>query len=182
MTLEQALNYAAEKLPQQWTINISVGQGEGGVQAERPDGSVVDMYQDETDFAEQVCAAVRLAHDEEEADKLSRLAPVIQDQLGRGKASEFLQEHCGIPSSLSVEERKLQELAREYHTRTEAYDRTVCTGPILHGAIMPSTPHERRLINNNAELVRDELGAKAALLGFTQQQWREALLRVEEES
>jgi hypothetical protein len=91
---------------------------------------------------------------------------------------EFMQEYCGNPvplTNLPVWESKLRKLAREYHDRTEAYDRTVCTGPLVHGAIMPATEHEGNIINNHAQLVRDELGAKAAELGFTPQQWRTAI-------
>ena len=30
---------------------------------------------------------------------------------------------------------RLTELAEEYHARTEAYDRSICTGPIAHGVV-----------------------------------------------
>lgn len=71
MSLEKAIEHAAEHLPEGWTIHIAVERGAGWVNAERPDGSMVDMREDDTDFAEQVNAVVRLAHDEAEADKLS---------------------------------------------------------------------------------------------------------------
>lgn len=66
MLLERAIERAAEHLPQGWNIHISVENGAGWVLAERPDGTEVEMYADETDFADQVCAAVQLARDEEE--------------------------------------------------------------------------------------------------------------------
>lgn len=65
----------------------------------------------------------------------------------------------------------LAKLADEYQTRTEAYDRTVCTGPIVNGAIRPASSAEVRLILLNARAVSVELGAKAAGLGFTSRQW-----------
>jgi len=71
MTLEKALEHAAEHLPEGWTVHISVENGAGWVEAERPDGTTVDMYEDETDLEEQVRNAVRLAHDEIAADALS---------------------------------------------------------------------------------------------------------------
>ena len=37
----------------------------------------------------------------------------------------------------SVKDDKMQALARRYHTEAEAFDRTVCTGPIVDGAIQP---------------------------------------------
>jgi hypothetical protein len=58
-------------------------------------------------------------------------------------------------------DRYLYALAAEYHERTEAYDRMVCTGPICHGAIMPATPHEMALINRNALAVMRGLQDRA---------------------
>lgn len=52
-------------------------------------------------------------------------------------------------------------LAREYNDRTEAYDRTVCTGPITHGEIRPMNHHELALINRNALKVRREIEDRA---------------------
>jgi hypothetical protein len=71
MTLEKAIDLACEKLPDEWRIRIDLEHGYGGVIAIRPDGTEVDMHEDETDMTEQVCAVLRLAHDEAEADKLS---------------------------------------------------------------------------------------------------------------
>ena len=57
---------------------------------------------------------------------------------------------------------KLHELAQRYYTETEAYDRTVCTGPIIDGGIMPVTNYERGLINRNARQVFDRIAQEAA--------------------
>jgi hypothetical protein len=38
-----------------------------------------------------------------------------------------------------------------YYETCEAYDRSVCTGPIFHGGILPATRRERALINQNAQ-------------------------------
>ena len=89
--------------------------------------------------------------------------------------SAFHREYLVLPWTSSPEEKRKRELAREYHERTEAYDRTVCTGPIVRGGIMPVTPEQSSLINRNARKVRDELGVEAARLGFTPKQWCEAI-------
>ncbi|RQS60397.1 hypothetical protein [Burkholderia sp. Bp8986] len=61
----------------------------------------------------------------------------------------------------------LTSLAVEYHERCEAYDRVVCTGPIIDGAIMPFSPRERSLVSANAWRVRCELVQRAECLGYT---------------
>jgi hypothetical protein len=60
----------------------------------------------------------------------------------------------------------LFDLAEEYHFRTEAYDRTVCTGPIRHGGIMPITGEERSLVNRHARSVMQEMVCRAESIGF----------------
>ena len=95
--------------------------------------------------------------------------------------SAFQREYLGVPWTPSPEEKRLRELAHEYHERTEAYDRTVCTGPIVRGGIMPATPEQHSRINIHARTVRDELGVEAARLGFTPKQWREAISNVAHE-
>jgi hypothetical protein len=62
---------------------------------------------------------------------------------------------------------QLDELADEYHERCEAYDRRVCTGPIVRGSIAPANPHELRLINRHAIAVLRELRSRAELHGFS---------------
>ena len=94
---------------------------------------------------------------------------------GAATCSAFKREYLGVPWTPSPEEKLLRDLAREYHERTEAYDSTVCTGPIVRGGIMPATPEQHALINRHARTVRDELSVEAARLGFTPKQWREAI-------
>lgn len=94
--------------------------------------------------------------------------------------SAFQREYLGVWTP-SREEKRLRELAREYHERTEAYDRTICTGPIVRGGIMPATPEQHALINRHAGTVRDELGIEAARLGFSPKQWREAISKAAHE-
>lgn len=70
MNLEQALEHAAEHLPDGWQIKIEVEKGAGWVTAIRPDETEVGMSDAEDDFSDQVVNAIRLAHDELAADKL----------------------------------------------------------------------------------------------------------------
>lgn len=48
---------------------------------------------------------------------------------------------------------KLRELAQSYVSQCEAYDRTVCTGPVKNGEIIPMGGHELGLVNRNARQV-----------------------------
>ena len=89
--------------------------------------------------------------------------------------AKMSKEYLGILPEEPARERWLVDLAKEYHTRTEAYDRNVCTGPILRGGIMPETPHQHRAIQRNATAVHRELFEKARQLGYTGIEWRKAL-------
>jgi len=51
----------------------------------------------------------------------------------------------------------LVQLAEKYHRVTEAYDRTVCTGPIVHGSIIPVTQFEREKVNRYARGVFESI-------------------------
>jgi hypothetical protein len=74
-------------------------------------------------------------------------------------------------------DKKLHELAARYHELTEAYDRTVCTGPIVHVAIQPIGFHEFGLINRNARRVRNEMQRQAAEHGITYEELSAAIRR-----
>lgn len=62
----------------------------------------------------------------------------------------MLTEYLHQPFVLSDKDVLLGKLARYYHTSTEAYDRTVCTGPIVRGEIQPASPREFALVSRNA--------------------------------
>jgi hypothetical protein len=53
--------------------------------------------------------------------------------------------------TLTERDQQLQSIAEQYVRETEAYDRSVCTGPIRHGAILPVTAHQRALVIRNAQ-------------------------------
>ena len=76
---------------------------------------------------------------------------------------------------ITERDQKLYELATRYHTETEAYDRTVCTGPVREGSIMPATPHETAMINRNAIAVRKRITFDAEREGFTREELARAI-------
>ena len=61
-------------------------------------------------------------------------------------------------------ERLIRKLARQYHEETEAFDRTVCTGPIVRGSIRPMNGYEYKLVNQNAIRVRERILQEALTL------------------
>lgn len=72
--------------------------------------------------------------------------------------------------------RGLKKLAEEYVTKTEQYDRTVCTGPIIGGCIMPRDgTEERSLINSHARRLLEELSVKAQALGWNKSMLLDAI-------
>lgn len=64
--------------------------------------------------------------------------------MNKHKYSEFHQE---FDSTISI---ALHKIAKIYHENCEAYDRTVCTGPVGRDGITPSNYKESGLINLNA--------------------------------
>lgn len=59
------------------------------------------------------------------------------------------------------EEIELRKIAEEYHTRCDAYDRSVCSGiSPRSGEPMPVDGYELGLVNRHAHKVLDELARK----------------------
>ncbi len=83
-----------------------------------------------------------------------------------------------MPAADATARGRLLELAKEYCDRTEMYDRTVCTGPVRNGGILPVTSLEMSLVNANARAVMNELSVKAGRLGFSPRQLLEAIQEV----
>ena len=61
---------------------------------------------------------------------------------------------------------QLDTLAKKYHVLCEQYDRTVCTGPILDGSIMPMNSRERGLIVRNARQIFNQIEQEASFFGI----------------
>ena len=68
---------------------------------------------------------------------------------------------------------KTVELAERYHHETEAYDRTVCTGPVVRGSIQPASSRELAQINRHAHQVLRRIEKEAESHGISQAEvWR----------
>ena len=81
---------------------------------------------------------------------------------------------CGTPEP---DPPGLVALAQSYYDRTEAYDRTVCTGPIGRDGILPSDHRELALINRNAAAVLRDVQQQAERNGYTRDQLKAAMQR-----
>ncbi len=75
------------------------------------------------------------------------------------------------------QERKAAELAERYHRETEAYDRTVCTGPVMRGSVMPMDHRELALVNGNAGRMLKTIMAEAEAAGISAENMRRAIGR-----
>lgn len=88
----------------------------------------------------------------------------------------FSNLYQGVFAPTEAEERLLAA-AEQYVAETEAYDRTVCTGPVIRGEIMPANSHERGLANRNAVRAFDNLCTQHP--EFTRQQIRREISRTD---
>ncbi len=79
--------------------------------------------------------------------------------------------------SYTEKDRKIDELAKQYHELTEAYDRTVCTGEIIKGAILPATARQAALTHINAKQVMRDLVRQAEPHAITEAELKKAILR-----
>jgi len=77
----------------------------------------------------------------------------------------------------TAQELKCVELAERYHHEAEAYDRTVCTGPVMHGSVMPADHRELAMVNGNAARLRKKIMAEAATHGISPQDMARAIGR-----
>lgn len=84
------------------------------------------------------------------------LASDLNRELGTTSDEYFKREYM-CTFAISEKEKILNELALRYHDECEAYDRTVCTGGIKHGAIMPANYREMGMIGENAKNVLKKL-------------------------
>ena len=84
--------------------------------------------------------------------------------------SQYYQEF--IPAE---KDRIKYELAKKYHDKTEAFDRTVCTGPIIDGAIMPASSYQSKVISQYACSLRHELFKEAQQYEITPKELRTAI-------
>lgn len=76
----------------------------------------------------------------------------------------------------------LWALARSYYLKAEAYDRIVCTGPVVRDEVQPSNSRELGLINTHARTLRTEIASHARALGYQASELRDALRTYERSS
>lgn len=73
-------------------------------------------------------------------------------------------------------DRTLRRVAENYVRQTEAYDRTICTGPIGRDGILPATAQERSRSSRNAMRQMDQLCTEYSHL-FSRSEIRKAIGR-----
>ena len=86
------------------------------------------------------------------------------------------QFHCTF--QLTEADHQRREAALRYVSETEAYDRTVCTGPIGRDGIMPATARERAQSIRFASSLLDRLASENAHL-FTRKDLLREISRVD---
>jgi len=79
--------------------------------------------------------------------------------------------------SWEITDDPLATLASEYVARCEAFDRTVCTGPIVRNEIQPANVRELFRINEYASRVRAELIERAHSMGYGRNDLMKAIQR-----
>lgn len=84
-------------------------------------------------------------------------------------------EFCSCAMKETPEQNAAIELADRYHKLAEEFDRSVCTGPIVDGSIIPATSHELAIINFNAARLLRNLMQEAAMLGVSRQELMRAI-------
>lgn len=93
----------------------------------------------------------------------------------------FERQYLSMPEPQDEHSIKLRQLARQYIEGCEAYDRTVCTGPIERGAIMPRTSEEWALVRSNAHIAAEQLRRQAKDMGISAKEFNLALMKARTE-
>lgn len=103
-------------------------------------------------------------------------APLTPEQRkAYAEIGAALSDYCCAPAH-SEEDKLLHELALRYHIEAEAYDSTVCTGPIIDGSVQPANPRELALIGRNASALLRRLSLDGSV---SPEALRRAVTRVE---
>jgi hypothetical protein len=83
-------------------------------------------------------------------------------------------DHSAFTQDFPLPNPDVRRLAEQYEAECEAYDRTVCTGPIRDGSIMPATPQEFAQVQRHAREVLRRVLTEATSLGISRAElWRE---------
>ena len=100
----------------------------------------------------------------------------MRRDVSRGFESEYQRE---FPDSVKANKR-LRELAEEYHELCETYDRTVCRNRNNEGIAIPSNGFEAGMIEKHAVSVRLGLWSEVEAMGFTWKDWLSAIRRADQ--
>jgi hypothetical protein len=90
---------------------------------------------------------------------------------------EFESLYLGNPGIPTARETLALALAQQYIEECESFDRTVCTGPIKRGAILPMNGRELGLICRNAKEVKKRILRDNP--GVTEPELRQAIKQVD---
>jgi hypothetical protein len=74
--------------------------------------------------------------------------------------------------------RQAVDLWHEYYDRCERFDRSVCTGPIRNGSILPGDARELGIIGRNARREMTRTARLAHEAGISPETWRSAQTEV----
>lgn len=107
----------------------------------------------------------------------SQAAQPLGLPLNDGLGVDEYRKQCEQEWQPTEQELKCVELAERYHHEAEAYDRLVCTGPVLHGSVMPADHRELAMVNGNAARLRKQIMAEAAAHGISPQDMARAIGR-----
>lgn len=92
-------------------------------------------------------------------------------ELGAGDLRQLWQQDW----EPTEQDRKAGDLAKRYHDEAEAYDRTVCTGPIRDGSIQPANASELANINRHAHQLKRQIILEATAAGISEGDMRRAI-------
>lgn len=81
---------------------------------------------------------------------------------------------------LSKQSFKAHELAVKYHYECETFDRTVCTGPVVRGSIMPANARELGIIGMHAKDVLHRIMREADSHGIDRAYMRKVIANTEQ--
>jgi hypothetical protein len=80
------------------------------------------------------------------------------------------------PSAADI---KARDLAAKYHYECETFDRTVCTGPVVRGSIMPANARELAAIGRHSKNVMHRIMREAEFHGIDRAYMRKVITSTE---
>ena len=78
-------------------------------------------------------------------DDLKEIMDIIKGLIKKDEKRDWKSLYLGEFNDSM--ESNFHEIVKEYHERTESFDRIVCTGEIRNGEILPANGYELQLMN-----------------------------------